>query len=52
VSQAQPDQIFSWTAQHLNRLINQKHLLIEITSCLPSDTYHFNTIIYSTIAAV
>lgn len=44
--------IFSWTALLLKRLINQKHLPIEITSRLPSDTYHFNNIIYSSIVAV
>lgn len=49
----QPDRItFSWTALLLKRLINQKHLPIEITSRLPSDTYHFNNIIYSSIVAV
>lgn len=48
----QPDRIFSWTARHLNRPINQKHPPIEMTPCLPSDTYHFNNIIYSSIVAI
>lgn len=52
-SKKQPVQvIFSWTALLLRRLINQKHLSIEIKSQLPSETYHFNNIIYSSFVAI
>lgn len=32
-SEKQPDRIFSWTAQHLNGPVNQKHLPTAMTSC-------------------
>lgn len=32
-SQKQPDRIFSWTTQHLNGPLNQKHLPTAMTSC-------------------